>query len=431
MIIASKTNRLKYFQKRLLELEIDTAVLVLSRDIFYYTGTAQPCILVVTPNDYFMIVRRALDFVLRETWIDTGKLLERGSFKEILLKLKELGIYKGKLGLELDAITAELFLKITKIFSDFKPVNITEEIMAQRMQKDQEEIELIKTACNIMKAGHQRVLEALSEGMTELELAAEVEYVHRKAGHEGTLSMRNYDFYISNGPLSSGENLLKVSGFSNTVTGVGLSPAVPAGPSLKKIINGDSIIIDIPTCYRGYHCDETRTYVLGKASKEVSDLFKYLKEISDNVIVSLRDGIKCSEIFGIASSCARRLGVEDYFLGLVPRKGNFIGHGIGLDANEPPILFEKSDFILKSNIVAAIEIHLTHPKHGAVKLEDMVLIKEHGNIVSYRQGVICGMNDARSPYLSLIDFSNVISCWRRYYRIEKTNSTFLTYGCHI
>ena len=374
----NKAMRLRNFQQRLLELEINAAVLILSRDIFYYTGTAQPCILVVTQNDYFLIVRRALDFVLNETWIDSSKIVNTGSFKEASLMLRELGINKGTLGLELDVIPAELFLKILSIFADFKPVNVSEEIMMQRMKKDQEETDLIRTACNIMKAGHERVLTVLSEGMTELELAAEVEYAHRRAGHEGILSMRNFDFYISRGPLSSGENLFRVSGFSNTITGVGLSPAVPAGPSLRRIRSGDLIIVDIPTCYQGYHCDETRTYVLGKASAEVADLFKVLREISDNVITFLKDGVKCSEVFDTAYSCARQLGVSEYFLGLSPRKGNFIGHGIGLDANEPPILFERSNFALRSNFVLTIEIHLTHPEHGAVKLEDMILIKENG-----------------------------------------------------
>jgi Xaa-Pro aminopeptidase len=190
--------------------------------------------------------------------------------------------------------------------------------------------------------------------------------------------MRNFDFYISRGPLSSGENLFRVSGFANTITGVGLSPAVPAGPSLKKIKKGDLVVVDIPTCYRGYHCDETRTYVLGGAGAGVTDLFSALLDISDSVIASLKDGVRCGEVFGKALSRARRLGVEEYFLGLAPRKGNFIGHGIGLDANEPPILFEKSDFVLRSNFVITVELHLTHPEHGAVKLEDVVLVRENG-----------------------------------------------------
>jgi Xaa-Pro aminopeptidase len=374
----NKSIRLRNLQQKLLDLDVDVAVLILSRDIFYYSGTAQPCILVVTLNDYFLIVRRALDFVLNETWIDTGKIIDTGSFKEVLLKLKELGVNGGRLGLEMDVLPAELFLKLTGIFADFKPVNISDEIMAQRMGKDQEEIDLIRKACGIMKKGQDRVLAVLCEGMTEVELAAEVEGAHRKAGHEGILSMRNFDFYISRGPLASGENLFKVSGFANTVTGVGLSPAVPAGPSSRRINNGDLVIVDIPTCYWGYHCDETRTYVLGKARAEVVDLFKTLREISDHVIAALKDGVKCGEMFDAAYACARKLGVEEYFLGLAPRKGNFIGHGIGLDANEPPILFARSDLVLHSNFVVTVEIHLTHPRYGSVKLEDMVLVKDNG-----------------------------------------------------
>ncbi|AGL02440.1 M24 family metallopeptidase [Desulfoscipio gibsoniae] len=381
MITVDKTVRLKKFQIRLRELGIDVALLIHSRDVFYYCGTAQPCILVVTPNDYYLIVRRALDFVLSEIWIDPNKVISSGSFKEALSKLRELGVKKGKLGLETDIIPAELFFKISQIFIDYTPVNISEEILLQRMTKDEEEIELIKSACNIMKTGHLRVFDVLSEGITELELAAEIEYAHRKAGHEGVLSMRNFDFYISRGPLSSGENLFKVSGFSNTITGIGLSPAIPAGPSLRKIKKGDIVIVDIPTCYHGYHCDETRTYILGEPTPEVRSLFACLREISDNVLFSLKEGVKCSDLFDIAYNSACRLGVNDYFLGLNPRKGNFIGHGIGLDANEPPVLFTKSNFELRKNSVITIEIHLTHPEYGAVKLEDMVLIKENGHEV--------------------------------------------------
>jgi len=370
--------RLQSLAQRLSESGVDAAVVLLSRDIYYFTGTAQPCILLVTPSDYFLFVRRALDFVVAETWIDPAKIIDGGNFKDVLLKLNEIGVHGGRLGLEMDILPVELFFKIMGIFSGFDPVDISGHIMTQRMSKDAEEIGFIKTACEIMKKGHDRVLTVLREGMTELELAAEVEYAHRRGGHEGVLSMRNFDFYISRGPLASGENLFRVSGFSNTVTGVGLSPAVPAGPSSRVIKNGDLVIVDIPTCHRGYHCDETRTFVLGRARPEVAELFKALREISDRVIDSLGDGIRCGEVFETARSCAQELGVEEYFLGLAPRKGNFIGHGIGLDANEAPVLFARSDFVLRRNFVVTVEIHLTHPRHGAVKLEDMVLIRDRG-----------------------------------------------------
>ncbi len=68
--------------------------------------------------------------------------------------------------------------------------------------------------------------------------------------------------------------------------------------------------------------------------------------------------------------------VENCFLGLPPRKATFVGHGIGLDANEPPILAKNSNFTISQDMVLTIEIHLTHPELGVVKLEDMVRVTD-------------------------------------------------------
>lgn len=373
-----KIRRIKKLQEFLLNKSIDAALFTFSRDILYYTGTSQPSLLLITRDDYRLMVRRALDFVMNETFLEKEKITDKGSFRDVLEMLNNLLIKKGKLGLTFDVITADFFQKVQKTFENYELINISGKILEQRMQKDEEEIWAIKKACEIMDTGHQQVLKTLHSGMTELELAAEVEYAHRKNGHEGVLSMRNLDFYISRGPLSSGDNLLRVSGFANTITGVGLSSAVPAGPSHRKIKQNDLVIVDIPTCYNGYHCDQARTYHLGPPRNEIKDLFQRLREISDISISSIKEGITCRELFELTVSASKKLDVYDYFLGYGVRKGNFIGHGIGLDANEPPIIFYNSDFPLLKNFVLTTEIHLTNPKWGAVKLEDVVLVKENG-----------------------------------------------------
>ncbi|RLB89626.1 MAG: hypothetical protein DRH26_11190 [Deltaproteobacteria bacterium] len=375
---SQKEDRVKYLQQLLEKTKIDAAFITLSRDLFYYTGTAQPCIFIVTSDDHRLLVRRAHDFVYNETFIDKTKIRPKGSSRDAIDTLLEMGVPKGKIGMELDVIPATLFLKMKEIYGDYDLVDISKYILNQRMTKDETEIKAIQQACHIMDMGHQRVMETLHPGMTELELAAEIEYAHRKAGHEGILSMRQFDFYISRGPLSAGKNLFRVSGFANTITGIGQSAAVPAGPSNTKINAGDLVITDIPTCYHGYHSDQTRTYILGKPSDAVTDLFLKIREISDQAIFSLKDGITCKGLFEITYAKAQKLGVAEYFLGIDPRKGNFIGHGIGLDANEAPILFWNSDFQLRNNFVLTIEVHLTHPEFGAVKLEDVVLVKNDG-----------------------------------------------------
>jgi Xaa-Pro dipeptidase len=375
---AGKSQRLNRFQSRLRELGIDAAILLHSRDLYYFAGTAQPCVLLVTAGESLLFVRRALDFVLAETWLDRAQVIDGGGFQDVLAALKAFGPAGGRLGLELDALPAELFLKLTAIFAGYRPVDVSGEIARQRMRKDSEEIACIEEACRIMNAGHRRVLEVLREGVTELELAAEVECAQRKAGHEGILAMRNPDFYISRGPLASGENLLRVSGFSNTITGVGLSAAVPAGPSRRRIGTGELVVVDIPTCHKGYHCDETRTYVAGRAREEAADLFGALREISDSILSSLSAGRSCAELFEVAAASAESLGVAEYFLGVEPRRADFIGHGIGLDANEPPILRKGSAFRLETDFVLTVEVHLSRPGCGAVKLEDVVRVREDG-----------------------------------------------------
>ena len=258
-----KTLRLQQFQNRLASLGLDCALLVNARDIFYYCGTAQPAILIITPDDYRLMVRKGLEFALAETWLDKGRMVA-GGIGNARDHLAAMGVRGGKLGLETDVMSADLFLRLQRMLPEFLPVSVTGEILAQRMLKDQEELGLIRNACAIMQIGHDRVFEVLRPGMTELELAAEIEYAHRRAGHEGAICIRISDYLMVNGPLASGENLYRTTGWANTITGVGLSTAITAGPSLRSIQPGDIVMADIPVYHNGYHCDESRTYVLGK-----------------------------------------------------------------------------------------------------------------------------------------------------------------------
>jgi Xaa-Pro aminopeptidase len=148
---------------------------------------------------------------------------------------------------------------------------------------------------------------------------------------------------MSRGPISSGPNLFKISGVVYTITGMGLSSSVPAGPSRRSISSGDVVIVDIPTLVDGYHADQTRSYILGKADEKIETLYSHLKEIADYLIQAIKPGLKCSEIYQMAIEKSKELKVTDVFLNLGKgRKSRMIGHGIGLELNEPPI-FSMSD----------------------------------------------------------------------------------------
>ncbi len=373
------SERLREFQKRMAGAGIDAAIILYSRDLFYYTGTAQPCVLLVTPKEFHLFVRRGYDFAINETWLDKDKLSNGSHLESVSNQLKEWKVTKGSVGLELDAISAETYLRWRALLPNFEIVDVSSFILEQRMKKDSDEIALIREACRIIDAGHRRAFEVLKEGMTELELSAAVEEANRRAGHEGVAFLRRPDFTMGPGPLGSGASLSKVSGIVYSLTGTGLSVSQPLGASWKKIMKGEPIVVDIPVLYQGYHADQSRTYVIGKASSEIRSLYYGLKDISDHIISNLAEGVKCSEIYRLAWQRARELGFGDYFQSLgIGRGSNFVAHGIGLEINEPPIVNKDNHSNIRAGYVLALDMHMMHPEHGAVKLEDTVLVTDHG-----------------------------------------------------
>ena len=376
-------DRIPILQKDMGNHGLGGLLLTYSRDIMYYTGTAQPSYLVVLPDDYFLFVRSGVDFALNDVFINREKVREErrlaNIFKEIF---SGQGLESKKIGTELDIVTAEQFKDMEKIFSGYEFVNVSPIVLGQRKRKEPSEIEKIRRACDAIHRGHEAVLSTLKEGITELELAAAVENAHRLAGHEGIFFIRQPDFFMSRGPISSGSNLFKISGVVYTITGVGLSPSVPAGPSRRRISKGEPVMVDIPTLVEGYHADQTRTYCVGKASKEIKSMYYDLKSIADHLINHMRPGIKCSEIYRAAVETAKGLGRSDHFQSFGRgKKSRLIGHGIGMELNEPPVLSEYDNSEVGDHYVIALDIHMMDEAAGVVKLEDMILVKHGGNEV--------------------------------------------------
>ena len=375
------TTRITVLQRQLTVQGWGGALIAYSRNILYYTGTAQPAWLVVLPDDYMLYVRSGMDFARREVFIPPERVQEERSLEKIAASLKaKLPPGSGRIGIETDILTATQYLSIGELFRGYTFANISPLLLAQRQVKDAEEVALLREACRTIHAGHEAVLATLRASVTELELAAAVENAHRLAGHEGVFFIRQPDFFMSRGPIGSGPNLLRNSGVVYTITGVGLSPAVPAGPSRREIGVGDIVMVDIPVLVQGYHADQTRTYCTGKAKKETLSLYDDLQIIADHLIARIRPGISCRDIYRLAVEKAAALGRQEEFQHFGGgRHSRLIGHGIGLELNEPPIPSEYDNSPVREGYVIALDLHMLDERLGVVKLEDMILIGEGGN----------------------------------------------------
>jgi Xaa-Pro dipeptidase len=371
--------RIAHLQEAIRDRGLAGAILFHSRDIYYYTGTAQPGYLVVLPDDYRLFVSRGFDIVLRESGLAPERLEPERNLQAIASRLFPGEGTGDKIGTELDLLTVPHARSLSQAMGRRALVDISEVVLQQRMVKDAEEIESIKKACTAIQAGHLAAVSCLRAGLSELELAAAVENAQRLAGHEGCFFTRLTDFVMSRGPLASGPNLCQSSGTLFTLAGAGLSSAVPTGPSRRIIESGDLVLVDIPACVEGYHADQSRTYAVGWASGKALDLFHRLRDTADYLISSLRPGLTAGEAFALAQDRALELGLEAAFMAFASQaKAHFVGHGIGLDLNEPPLLSRHGYTVLKAGMVLAIEMHVMEPDGLALKLEDTVHLTAHG-----------------------------------------------------
>jgi Xaa-Pro dipeptidase len=371
--------RINHLQEAIRERGLTGAILFYSRDIFYYTGTSQPAYLVVLPDDYRLLVRRGYDIVRRESGLESGRIQDERNPQAIMTRMFPGPGTGEKVGTELDLLTVPHARSLSRALGGRELVNLSIEVLQQRMVKDAGEIDSISKSCAAVHAGHLATVSCLRAGLSELELAASVENAHRLAGHEGCFFIRATDFVMSRGPLASGPNLRQTSGTLFTLSGAGLSAAVSTGPSRRRIEREDLVLVDIPTCVEGYHADQSRMYAVGRAPERAADLFRSLREVADYLIRSLRPGLTTGEAFALAQARAVELGLEESFMAFASgAKAHFVGHGLGLELNEPPLLARQGDAILKEGMVLAIEMHLMEPAGLALKLEDTVHLTAQG-----------------------------------------------------
>jgi len=363
---------------------MDAALLLHHRDIFYYAGTVRPAALLVSPRDSVLFVRRGFEQAQQEATLSRVEPM-RG-FSDIAAVVTELGLTGSVLGVELDLVSVRLYRRLQETFglsstaidSTWSLVDISPLVMDQRMIKDEEESALARRAAAVADAGHIAAAQTIAPGVSELALAAEVEAAIRRVGHDGFQPLRHPGARGAGVLLMSGEHLTVRGGHGLVVTGVGLGPAMPYGPSRRKLEVGDLVVVDIGSTYAGYTGDESRTFVVGPATEAQQALFAVARATEDAVLGALRPGFPVADLYPIAEAVVAS-GAPPYFAPGSLTLPGFVGHGIGLELDEPPVLWPRAETKLQAGMTLAIEIEVSALEQGSmVKLEDTVLLQPDG-----------------------------------------------------
>jgi len=314
-------------------------------------------------------------------------------FTSIAETMAELELTGSTLGTELDLVPARLTQRLREVLPAWTLADVSPLVLAQRAVKDESEIAATRSAVAVADAGHSVVPQTAVPGISELALAAEVEAAIRRAGHEGFQPLRHPGARGDGVLLMSGDNLTVRGGHGLVATGVGLSPSMPYGPSRRVLQSGDLVVVDIGATYAGYTADESRTFVVGQATKKQQALFAVARAAEDAVLEELRPGVATADLYAAAEAVVVQ-GTPPYFAPGSLTLPGFVGHGIGLELDEPPVLWSRDETHLQAGMVLAIEIEVSAPDRGMmVKLEDTIVVYPDGYellTITSRELIECG-----------------------------------------
>jgi len=322
----------------------------------YLSGTSAVTAVIVSDREPILICKRLeLDRAKRESAFRNIRAYfpyevplrrgERVRFCELwqLLAgcLQELGARK----IGFDGMSSEVLRKLRGAY-EAEYQELPELVMNMRKIKSRQEIAWLRRSAVLAMKGMQRATEFIKEGQSELEVAAEVEYVMRKQGSGGT-------------PFS-------------TIVASGRNSWLPhATATRKRFRRGELIIVDLGATYEGYASDMTRTFSIKPTRKQLK-LMDVAKRAQLAAIDCIRNGVSTADVDRAAREVICRAGLEKFF-------SHGTGHGLGLAIHEPPSLTSGSNDLLQKGMVVTVEPGVYVPDIGGARWEDIVLVTKDGH----------------------------------------------------
>jgi Xaa-Pro dipeptidase len=357
------------------EAGIDFCVILQNVDMFYFTGTVQKGILVVpVERDPIFFVEKSVERARLETPLAVTPVENDRAIQDIVRRKK---IMRGTGGMELDVVPVSVFERFKGIIGFETFVDVTPLIKALREIKSPFELEQVRKSGQIMRHVFAKAKEVIREGTRELDIDAELVAEGRKCGHQGFLRMRGLNREMTTITVTAGYTGALPSASDVAVGGMGVTPAVPLGSSSKSIEKGIPVCVDYGGGYNGYVTDETYVFVIGALKKHFRRPYEVSREIIEDAEAFGKEGVDAAELFNRAARAAKKAHLDAHFMGFGEGQVSFIGHGLGLEINELPVITPRHHTTLREGMVFAFEPKFALPGKGAIGLEvDFIVRKD-------------------------------------------------------
>ena len=278
--------------------------------------------------------------------------------------------------LELDEQTYSDIQRQARLFPNAKVQNATTLLREARMVKSPLEIKQIRQGAERHVRTYSYIKDLYRPGMTDRDLQIEIEYRMRRGGSVGLFRCFGSAMEIFMGSLLTGDNAGAPSPYDFALGGAG-SEALPLGANGTPLRPGMAVMIDMAGNYGVYCSDMTRTYSIGELPEEAYRLHELSRRMHREIIQQAGPGTSCAGIYNDCLTAVKEAGAEPYFMG-TELQAQFVGHGLGLQINELPVLMGRSKDTLQPGMVVAFEPKFVLPHIGAVGIENTYLVTETG-----------------------------------------------------
>lgn len=333
--------------------------------IFYLTGRVFAGYIYLSPGN------EPRYFVKRPTVL-TGKGITH------IRKPEEIDVESpALLGLELGSLSYSDALRLQKALQAKELTDVSGKIMLARSVKTPMEIGMLKADGIRQSAVYAKIPKLYRRGMTDIELQAAIEYESRLQGCLGIFRVNGASMEIHMGSVLTGENSDSPSPYDFAMGGEGLDPSLPVGANGEEIKHGRAVMVDMNGCFNGYMTDMTRMYANGELPAEAVDAFNCSVEICHTLADMGKPGTEAKALYEKAKAIAEERGLGEYFMGHRQHAG-FVGHGVGIQVNELPVLAPRSKSVLEEGNVIAIEPKFVLPGFGAIGIENTYVCTPDG-----------------------------------------------------
>lgn len=362
--------RVQKIQARMSEIMTEACLLSTSVNLLYVAGR------VVNGFCFIPVEGKARFFIRRPMGLEGDHLRYIRKVEDIPDLLQQEGIkLPATMMVESGEMSHQDWLRVQACFPDTTLMDGTTDLRNVRSVKTDYECSLIRVSAEAHARAYRRIPSIFRPGMTDVELSIEIERLMRLEGNKGLFRTFG-DMEAFFGSVLTGDNAAAASPYDFALGGAG-DPTNPIGANGTLLTVGQSVMVDMNGNFTGYLDDITRTFSVGRLPEKAYKAHQVAIDIEYRIQEAMKPGAICQEIYELALDGAKKAGLADCFMGTT-QQAKFVGHGMGLVINEPPVLAVRSREILQPNMVLAVEPKFVIDGVGAVGLEDTYLITETG-----------------------------------------------------